>query len=321
MGSVKGDLQITYRVKEALGSQVSEHLVGLADLDIRVNTKNGVVTLDGVVDSLADRQHAETVAGEIDGVKQVQNNLVIATERVADDDDLADAVSQRLVTRNDEYRKVGVVSHKGVIHLYGDVDNLGQEQDILTIAMENQGVREVISHLKFPNNKHGERIDDATVRNNVHFMLSTHSDVDRGDILVTTHRGRVLLRGTVESLEDKQIAGKLAAMAEGVRSVKNELHSYQGDTGGDERLAAMIRQELGRDDRVSPAQVKVYVENGAIFLDGEVDSPQAKEAASEVIQTMLPELGRIKGFHNGIMVSAEKGSVQKRHEEREPVLY
>lgn len=318
---MKGDLQITYRVKEALGSQVSEYLVGLADLDIRVNTRNGIVFLDGVVDSLADRQHAETVAGEIDGVKKVQNNLVIATERFADDDDLADAVTQRLISRNEEYRKVGVVAHKGIIHLYGDVDNLGQEQDILTITMENQGVCEVISHLKFPHTKHGERIDDATVRNNVHFMLSTHSDVDRGDILVTTHKGRVLLRGTVESLEDKQIAGKLAAMAEGVRSVQNELHSYQGDAGGDEQLAAMIRQAMGRDHRVSPAQVKVYVENRVVFLDGEVDSPQAKEAASDVVQMMMPELIGIKGFHNGIIVSAEKGSVQKRLEEHEPVLY
>jgi osmotically-inducible protein OsmY len=45
---------------------------------IRASAREGVVTLDGTVATLASAQHAEGVALAISGVRQVANNLVVA---------------------------------------------------------------------------------------------------------------------------------------------------------------------------------------------------------------------------------------------------
>ncbi len=49
-------------------------------LDINVDTMNGVVTLTGEADSAANKQLAEKIAQNSDGVRKVVNNLVIDPE-------------------------------------------------------------------------------------------------------------------------------------------------------------------------------------------------------------------------------------------------
>jgi hyperosmotically inducible protein len=71
MSSV-GDAAITGKVKSAL----------IADPDVKalsidVDTKNGVVTLNGSADSAAHSEKATTVARGVDGVKSVENHLTV----------------------------------------------------------------------------------------------------------------------------------------------------------------------------------------------------------------------------------------------------
>ena len=50
--------------------------------DINIDTKNGVVTLDGEVDSKAESMLAEEIASGYDHVSKVNNNLrVVATNK------------------------------------------------------------------------------------------------------------------------------------------------------------------------------------------------------------------------------------------------
>lgn len=314
---MKGDDALSFLVKKALAKDME-----LSALDIRVNTLNGVVHLDGVVDVLGDKEYAEKVIREIDGVQDIVNRLSIGMERLVKDDEMAHAVEDRLIDKDSDYRRIGVAAKKGVVHLYGEVDNLHEEKEILSTAMDIKGVREVVSHLKLNTpERYGYPIDDATVHNNVRYMLATDADVDRGALEVEVRNGKVTLRGRVDTVEDKQIAGKLASMAEGVRDVINELHVTSGGTGGNEGLEALIRREWGRDPRISPQQVRVYVEGRTIFLDGTVYSPEAKDAALDVVRGVLHNVDQIDGVHNGIMISGALGSVQKGHDEDELGIY
>ena len=48
---------------------------------INVNTSDGVVTLQGTVESATDKQSAEQIAKATDGVASVRNELKVATTR------------------------------------------------------------------------------------------------------------------------------------------------------------------------------------------------------------------------------------------------
>ncbi|MCK7593238.1 BON domain-containing protein [Pseudomarimonas salicorniae] len=75
VGTVIDDATITASVKTKLLED--ERTEGF---DINVDTRNGVVTLRGGADSLADKSAAETLARSVDGVTGVTNLIVVAAE-------------------------------------------------------------------------------------------------------------------------------------------------------------------------------------------------------------------------------------------------
>lgn len=66
------DTAITTKVKAAVMAEP-----GLKTLDINVDTKNGVVTLAGTVDSPDLKQRAVTLAQQVEGVRSVSDHLVV----------------------------------------------------------------------------------------------------------------------------------------------------------------------------------------------------------------------------------------------------
>jgi len=71
-GSYFGDAAITAKVKKAIYSEPSLKVTGIG-----VNTEDQVVRLTGSVKSRADRAKAAQVAGRVDGVKRVKNELQV----------------------------------------------------------------------------------------------------------------------------------------------------------------------------------------------------------------------------------------------------
>ena len=66
------DTAITTKVKAAVFAEP-----GLKTLQIDVDTKNGVVTLSGTVDSPAMKERASQVAQSVGGVRSVVDNLAV----------------------------------------------------------------------------------------------------------------------------------------------------------------------------------------------------------------------------------------------------
>lgn len=82
MGEVIDDATIVAKVKSSL--LASSEVEGL---DVNVDARNGVVTLSGSADTMAERASAERLAKAADGVKSVDNKIVIK----ADSADAADS--------------------------------------------------------------------------------------------------------------------------------------------------------------------------------------------------------------------------------------
>ena len=71
-GDKVDDAAITTKVKTALMAEP-----GLRSLEINVDTRDNVVTLNGTVDSQEKKQRAMSITQGIEGVKSVSDNLVV----------------------------------------------------------------------------------------------------------------------------------------------------------------------------------------------------------------------------------------------------
>jgi hyperosmotically inducible protein len=74
VGRAISDTAITAKIKAAILAEP-----GLKVMQIDVETTNGVVMLTGTVDSRSDRDKAGLIAAGTDGVKDVENQLTVAT--------------------------------------------------------------------------------------------------------------------------------------------------------------------------------------------------------------------------------------------------
>jgi len=70
MGQAFDDTTITTKVKTVLLADPD-----VKGLEVNVDTKNGIVTLTGLVDTQAQADKAASVAAQTQGVKSVNNNL------------------------------------------------------------------------------------------------------------------------------------------------------------------------------------------------------------------------------------------------------
>ena len=144
------DAWLTTKVKVGLMSDPG----GLAPMKINVDTRDGIVTLFGIVNTDADKRAAEQQARKISGVKSVQNELQVVPEVAANrveahDDQVHDAVEKRLGGREAlKDDSIDVEVKNGVVRLTGTVDGFGERMTALTVARSTEGVKSVIDDLR-----------------------------------------------------------------------------------------------------------------------------------------------------------------------------
>jgi osmotically-inducible protein OsmY len=140
----------------AITAGVKTHLIGDADTkayQINVETRNGVVQLNGFVDSASAKTEAERIASETEGVKEVRNNLEVRPmERsagvVLDDAAITAKVDAALAadSRTSALR-VDVATREGEVQLSGYAKSEAEKQAAEAIAEGVSGVRTVRNDL------------------------------------------------------------------------------------------------------------------------------------------------------------------------------
>jgi osmotically-inducible protein OsmY len=122
--------------------------------DINVDTRNGIVTLFGVVPTAASKQAAEAEARKVNGVKQVKNELQVVPKAKqeaveAKDEDIAKAVDQAIDRREDlKAASIDVDVKNGVVRLTGTVPSSEDRLAAAITARSIAGVRSVQDDLR-----------------------------------------------------------------------------------------------------------------------------------------------------------------------------
>ncbi len=133
-------------------------------LDINVTTENGVVTLEGLADSVEIRELAERLTADTNGVREVRNLLHVqpADIRVVESGRLAAGLSGDLefealgdawitgkvkslllLTRGLAATGIEVSTRDGQVHLSGEVESAAIKQDTTDRVRNVRGVRQV----------------------------------------------------------------------------------------------------------------------------------------------------------------------------------
>lgn len=143
-GNVVDDSIVTAKVKTALIENPATKA-----RQINVETKHGVVQLNGFVESAAEKQAAETAAKQVNGVMQVSNNLQLRSgERTAgaaiDDTTITAKVKAALVgDSRTKAHQVEVKTYNGVVSLGGFVSSEAERQAAAQVAQNVAGVVKV----------------------------------------------------------------------------------------------------------------------------------------------------------------------------------
>jgi hyperosmotically inducible protein len=118
--------------------------------NINVDTKGGVVTLTGVVTTQANKEQAERIAKNTEGVTRVINNITVETdgEHAAADAGMSAsdlAILSKIKTRYVAEDVIGakVEVRDGVVTLTGDVENAQIRVRAENIARATSGVKSV----------------------------------------------------------------------------------------------------------------------------------------------------------------------------------
>ena len=196
--------------------------------DIKVKSKDGVVTLTGTV---AEESHktlaAETAAGLPD-VKSVVNKLEVKGDRPAEKSDawLVTKVKTTLLFHRSVSAKTEVDVKDGIVTLRGDAETQAQKDLTTEYVKDIEGVKDVKNEMtvaKGAKEKRttGDKIDDSSITSQVKMSLLYHRSTSGLKTKVETRDGVVTLSGKAKNAAEKDLATKRAQDVNGVKSVEN----------------------------------------------------------------------------------------------------
>lgn len=223
----------------------------LDPFEIEVSVADGVATLRGAVENSAEHELASELAGSIEGVREVDNQLeidpdlappvieeqarIVTDKTLAqrfDDATLAATVKSKLLwNSNTEGLDIQVRAESGVVSLSGNAGTPAAKELAGELVTNTEGVREVHNHLSISTadstsaeaqnaaNDAAASISDTWITNKVKASFLYSRNLDALNIKVDTREGFVSLSGTVLSNAEKRLAVETARNIRGVRGV------------------------------------------------------------------------------------------------------
>ena len=204
----------------------------LKEDDIKIQSKNGAVTLTGIVSEEYHKSVAQETMAGLPGVKSVDNRLEIkgAPPTANSDAWLRDKVKVTLLFhRSVSAAKTEVDVKDGIVTLRGNAASQAQKELTTEYAKDVEGVNNVNNEMtvsqtskKTPQTT-GEKVDDASITAQVKMALLLHRSTSALNTTVATKRGVVTVGGKARNAAEKDLVTKLVKDVNGVKSVKNRM--------------------------------------------------------------------------------------------------
>lgn len=278
---------------------------------LKVEVENGVVTLSGAVNSLAEKRRAIERAA-VRGVSAVDASdlvveplMVIAPERKEISDKNIQAAIESALKRAagvpaDEVR---VSVEDGIVFLRGTVGNLATVDRTGRIARQISGVFQVHNELRvLPTDRTSREIKEAAEA-----ALARDPYVSGFGIAVEMRDNHAVLFGSVDSEFEKQRAEEVVSRTAGIQGISNRLDvaeeggmpvydPYVDERGSpfhgdviprydepltDSEIQSNIESQLWWSPFIDTEDIQITVEDGVATLAGTVDSLTEAAAAVE----------------------------------------
>lgn len=204
----------------------------LKDDSIKVDSKDGVVTLTGTVAAASDKSLAENTVASLPGVTSVENQLVVSGEQPAEHSDAWITMKVKtalLFHRNVSATGTSVYTDNGVVTLQGVASSMAQKELTTEYTKDVDNVKEVKNDMTIaatpaaPDSTIGDKIDDASITAEVKSSLMSHSGTSALHTGVSTADGVVTLTGVAKNDAEKSLVTKLTTDINGVTSVINNM--------------------------------------------------------------------------------------------------
>jgi hyperosmotically inducible periplasmic protein len=179
-GNAIGDRWITLKIHSQF---VPENALENSDID--VDTKKGVVLLNGTVASEAGRARAVAIAKATDGVNSVTDNLRIAAGT--------------------------------------DMTNAARDAGAKAADKTKEAARDTRDATKDATGTTGKAITDGWLKSKIAAQFVTEDSLDKSDIDIDVSKGAVTLSGAVRTMAAKDRATAIAKATDGVKGVRNNL--------------------------------------------------------------------------------------------------
>ena len=203
--------------------------------DIKVEAKQGEVTLTGQVPSPEIKAVAGAIAQDTSGVKQLQNDIAInpSAERNSQMEGLGGRVADLEIKTviSDAFLKSTDVKDQAieaqvtnrVATLSGTVQTANQKYAAEQITWQVSGVQGVINKINVTSSQATPEGPDEKLARRVEFELYSTKAISVKSVQVHSQSGTITLTGNVASRAEKLLAEKVAQTVEGVRKVVNNL--------------------------------------------------------------------------------------------------
>ncbi len=259
--------------------------------DIHLRLQDGIVTLEGQVQSWQEKQMALDLAKMVKGIREVRDALTVQVVSGRPDSALREEIVRRLAfdvwIRRPSLLKVDV--RDGIVILNGRVGNAYEKHRVAELAwiegIRDVDAKEVRVEWDTPDpmvRTHRPNPPDQEIAEAIRKVLESDRRVSRFAIQVEVKKGLVTLNGEVPFLSIKRDAEQDVNNTLGVRSVENLINVRSDTSLSDADIRTRIDDALSREPVLKPFVLDVSVRRGTALLTGAVDSIYERNLAENV---------------------------------------